>query len=162
MRRSAESGPQRGDTQVPAFLPDTSCILAALCSWHVDHEPAAREIQARLGRAHAMFVGAPSLVEAYSVLTRFPPPHRLGPSDALLLLETSFISAGTVVALDAGHYVRLLREAARDGVAGGRIYDAVIAACVERSNGVTLLTFNVSDFESLARPGLEVITPGAT
>jgi predicted nucleic acid-binding protein len=109
-----------------------------------------------------MFVGAPSLVEAYSVLTRFPPPHRLRPSDALLLLETSFIRAGTVVALDPGHYVRLLREAARDGVAGGRIHDAVIAACAERSNGVTLLTFNVGDFESLARPGLEVVTPGTT
>jgi predicted nucleic acid-binding protein len=147
---------------VPAFLPDTGCILAALCSWHVHHESAAREIQERLARAHAMVLGAPSLVEAYAVLTRFPPPHRLGPADALLLLETSFISAGTVVALDPGDYTRLLREAAHDGVAGGRIYDAVIAACAERSNGVTLLTFNVSDFESLARPGLEVVTPGAT
>jgi len=109
-----------------------------------------------------MFLGAPSLVEAYAVLTRFPPPHRLEPSDALILLETSFISAGTVIALDPGDYTKLLRESARDGVAGGRIYDAVIAACAERSYGVTLLTFNMSDFESLARPGLDVVTPGAT
>lgn len=76
------------------------------------------------------------------------------------MLETSFISAATVVALDPGHYVTLLREAARDGVAGARIHDAVIAACAERSSAVTVLTFNVGDFEALARPGLEVAAPG--
>jgi hypothetical protein len=41
-------------------------------------------------------------------------------------------------------------------------YAAIIAGCVEKSGGVTRLTFNVSDFECLARPGLEVVVPGTT
>ncbi len=41
-----------------------------------------------------MLLPAPALVEAYAVLTRLPPPHRLSVPDALALLEANFIRAG--------------------------------------------------------------------
>lgn len=142
------------------FLPDTSCLVAAVCSWHVDHEAARAEIERRLDRAEPMFVAAPAAVEAYAVLTRLPPPHRLAPGDALALLDANFLRQGQLVALDARAYRDLLRQAPKDGLAGGRVYDAVIATCALRVRPVTLLTFNAADFDVFARPGLEIVTLG--
>ena len=51
-----------------AFLPDTSCMIAAVCAWHEHHEAAANEIERRLTGRAKMIVAAPALVEAYAVL----------------------------------------------------------------------------------------------
>jgi hypothetical protein len=48
-----------------------------------------------------MIVAAPALTEAYAVLTRLPPPHRLSPQTALTLLENNFFKLATVIALTA-------------------------------------------------------------
>jgi predicted nucleic acid-binding protein len=143
------------------FLPDTSCIVAALCSWHPHHEPAADEIERRLELGEPMILAAPALVECYAVLTRLPPPHRLSPADALALLEASFMAVGQSLALDADAYSALLRAAPEAGVSGGRTYDAVIATCVVAGRVRTLLTFNAVHFESLSMGSVEVVVPGA-
>ena len=67
---------------------------------------------------------------------------------------------GKIVALDGRSYRSLLRGAPENGIAGGRTYDAVIAACALKVKGATLLTFNASHFSSFAARGLEVIVPG--
>jgi len=84
-----------------AFLPDTSCLIAAVCAWHEHHEAAANEIENRLAARVKMIVAASALIEAYSVLTRLPPPHRLSPNTALTLLDSSFLKLGSVIALNA-------------------------------------------------------------
>jgi predicted nucleic acid-binding protein len=134
-------------------------MVAAVCAWHEHHERARAEIERRLHGAHTLLVAAPALVEAYSVLTRLPPPHRLSAADALTLLEANFMSTGKIVALDARSYRALLRRAPRDGVAGGRTYDAIIAECARRAKDTTLLTFNISHFMPFARTGLEIVVP---
>src|SRR6184192_3362205 len=63
----------------PRFLLDTSCLVAAVCSWHMHHEATAAEISRRLSRGEEPVMAAPALVEAYAVLTRLPAPHRLLP-----------------------------------------------------------------------------------
>jgi predicted nucleic acid-binding protein len=141
------------------FLPDTSCMVAAVCSWHEHHERAARAIESRLNRRERMIVAAPALIEAYSVLTRLPAPHRLSPADALSLMEANFIRPVKVVALPPEDYSAILRGAPVAGISGGRIYDAIIAACAHRSNARTLLTFNDSHFRPLAAPDLAVVVP---
>ena len=55
-----------------SFLPDTSCMVAAICSWHQHYERAAGAIESRLDRRERMIVAAPALIETYSVLTRLP------------------------------------------------------------------------------------------
>jgi predicted nucleic acid-binding protein len=105
-----------------------------------------------------MVVAGPALVEAYAVLTRLPAPHRLSPSDALRLIDANFADPGRVVALDARGYVALLRRSG-EALAGGRIYDAVIAQCAVKGRATALLTFNESDFAALAVPGLEIVVP---
>jgi predicted nucleic acid-binding protein len=146
---------------VPTFLPDTSCIVAAICSWHEHHERASFEIQSRLNRKQRMVMAAPALVEAYSVLTRLPAPHRLSPDAALSLIEANFMQGIQTAALTASGYALLLRAAPDTGISGGRIYDAVIAACARKANVDTLLTFNDLHF-AFASSELEVVVPGSS
>ena len=135
-------------------------MVAATCGWHEHHDRAREEIERRLRDAETLLVAAPALVETYSVLTRLPPPHRLSPADALTLLEENFMSTGKIVALNARSYRALLRRAPRNGVAGGRTYDAIIAECARRAKDTTLLTFNISHFLPFAGRGLEIVMPG--
>ena len=146
---------------MPAFLLDTSCMIAAVCSWHVHHSRASAEIERRLQRRERMLVAAPALIEAYAVLTRLPAPHRLSPSDALSLLEANFLQAGKTVALSSESYSALLRQAPANGIAGGRSYDAVIAYCAAQTRASALLTFNETDFAWARTLGIEVIVPPA-
>ena len=144
----------------PAFLPDTSCIIAAVCSWHEHHELAATEIDRRLARREKMIVAAPALVEAYAVLTRLPPPHRISPEAALTLLDNNFVKSVTVIALTAKSYEALLRLAPKKGIAGGGTYDAVIGTCAEQGKASTVLTFNAGDFMALGND-FAVVIPGS-
>jgi predicted nucleic acid-binding protein len=107
-------------------------MIAAVCPWYENHEAAANEIDRRLAGRANIIVAAPALVEAYAVLTRPPPPHRLSQQTALTLLENNFLKLGSVIALNAKSYETLLLRAPENDVAGGRIYDAVIGACAEQ------------------------------
>ena len=110
---------------------DTSVVVAAFASWHEGH-PAAAAVLSRRPR-----VPAHVLVESFSVLTRLPPPHR-APADLVAsFLEQRFREAPLV--LPARAHRDLVRKAADTGLAGGAIYDALIAATA-RHAGATLLT----------------------
>jgi predicted nucleic acid-binding protein len=134
-------------------------MVAALCAWHERHEAAAAELNRRLGR-EPMLLAAPALVETYAVLTRLPPPHRLSPTNALELVEANFLATGRTVSLDAATYHALLRRAPQGGIAGGRIYDAVIAHCALKAKAAALLTFNEAHFAPFARAGFAIVVPG--
>jgi predicted nucleic acid-binding protein len=137
---------------------DTSCIIAAVCGWNERHSVAAAEIERRLDRGERLSVAAHALSEAYSVLTRLPAPHRLAPRDAWALLEANFTEGARVVALTASQHVTLLRKLAREGVSGGRAYDAIIAECAVRATASTVLTFNPKHFEP-APAGIAIVVP---
>ena len=135
-------------------------MVAVVCSWHVHHEAAIAEVGQRLRRDEDLVVAAPALVEAYSVLTRLPAPHRLSPAEAWALLEANSVTDAQLVALEAAAYRRLLARVVADGMAGGRVYDAVIAECVMKNDRTTLLTFNVAHFAPFRAAGLDVVVPG--
>jgi predicted nucleic acid-binding protein len=141
------------------FLPDTSVMIAAVCSWHEHHAPAARDLEHRLARRETLIVAAPALIEAYAVLTRLPSPHRLSPTDARALLEANFLAGKKLVALEARDYRALLEQAPAQGVSGGRTYDWVIALCATKAKASVLLTLNPRDFESFVTERLEVRVP---
>ena len=110
---------------------DTSVVVAAFAAWHDGHEAAlaALDRHPRLP-AHV-------LVESYAVLTRLPPPHRTSPATARLYLANRF--AEPLLALPPVEHRRLIETAAKRGVAGGSIYDALIAWTAKQA-GATLLT----------------------
>lgn len=144
---------------MPRFLPDTSVMVAAVCAWHERHRDAVNEIEERLGRGEALVAAGSALVEAYSVLTRLPAPHRLAPADAHALVDANF-AAGEIATLEAEGYGALLQQARDEGITGGQTYDLVIAACAKASAVENLLTFNLRHFQRFADRRLAVVVPG--
>jgi predicted nucleic acid-binding protein len=143
-----------------SFMPDASCMIAVVSTWHDSHEACAREVVERPERNETMVLAAHSLAEAYSVLTRLPPGRRLSPAQALQALEQSFISRSSVVALEGDEYVDFLRGLSARAIAGGLVYDALIAACALKAKVDVLVTLNVRHFLRFAGAGLAVVTPG--
>jgi predicted nucleic acid-binding protein len=143
---------------VAAFALDTSCMVAAVCSWHERHRAAVAAIERRLDGGDRLAVSAHALVEAYAVLTRLPAPHRLAPADAWVLIKTNFVTRATVVALNGRSHATLLGRLATLGIGGGRTYDAVIADCAARAKVEALLTFNPRHFDPPPK-GVTVLDP---
>ena len=140
---------------------DTSVIVAALLGWHESHEAALRALATtRDAHGSKLLVPAPALVEAYSVLTRLPAPHRLAPAVALELLAGSFEESADVISLTGGETWRLLADLPTDGVTGGRTYDALILRCARKGRATSLLTLNRRDFEQLPLDGIVLVVPG--
>lgn len=145
---------------MPAFLPDSSFMIAAVCTWHGFHQAARSEVEMRLDRKESMVVAGPALVETYSVLTRLPAPHRLAAEDAVSVLRANFIGGARIVVLAPKEYRALLLDAPARGISGGRIYDAIIAECALRAKVSVLLTFNEPHFVGFEQRGLQIVVPG--
>jgi predicted nucleic acid-binding protein len=136
---------------------DTSVVVAALVGWHEEHE-AARKVLERALVAERLVLPAPSLIEAYAVMTRLPSPHRLSPADAAALLRETFAGESTV-ALDGGEVWQLIDDLENNQIAGGRSYDSHILACARKAGATRLLTFNERDFLALGDPRIEIVRP---
>jgi predicted nucleic acid-binding protein len=143
---------------VPAFALDTSCMVAAVCTWHERHVAAAAAIESRLERGEQLAISASALVETYAVLTRLPAPHRLSPGDAWALIDANFVVRCRTVALTDAAYLTMLRSLAKQAVGGGRTYDAVIAECAREAEAAALLTFNRRHFDPPPE-GVSVLEP---
>jgi predicted nucleic acid-binding protein len=137
---------------------DTSCMVAAVCAWHVRHAAAAAEIERRLDRGERLAIAAHAIAGTCAVLTRLPAPHRLSPADAWTLVRTNFIDNATLVTLDGPGHVAVLARLAGAGIGGGRTYDGLIGACAEVSHAKALLTFNPRHFDPPPR-GVTIVEP---
>lgn len=142
------------------FLPDTSVIVAAVCAWHEHHAAALGELERRRAAGETLVVAAPTLVEAYAVLTRLPAPYRLSAADSHALITNNFVHGREIAVLDAAGYTSLLDHALAAGVAGGQTYDAVVAACARGAGVDALLTFNARHFRQLVDGNMAVVVPG--
>ena len=99
---------------------DTSVLVPAVVSWHPAHA------ECRKALTDVTVIPGHVLLETYSVLTRLPAPHRLGPKDAADLLTGLPFSA---LALPARRLVRLFPDVlGRHQIRGGATYDALVAA----------------------------------
>jgi predicted nucleic acid-binding protein len=136
-------------------------MVAAVCPWHPQNQSARLAIDKQRDLGRTLAIPAPALVETYSVLTRLPSPHRLAPEVAWQLIEENYLRDGEIVSLTADSYLRVVRDAAREGVAGGRIYDLVIAECARDSRATALLTLNSKHFDP-APEGVVIIDPIST
>lgn len=112
---------------------DTSVVVAAFASWHEAHQPATATL------ARGARLPAHVSLETYSVLTRLPPPHRAPATVVLDFLDARFLDAP--LELPGPSYLPLLREMMEAGLAGGSIYDALVAATAKHA-GATLVTLD--------------------
>jgi predicted nucleic acid-binding protein len=144
---------------VAVFL-DTSVLLAGL----VDFGPQSAPAQSILHGVAEKTVSAPSTawhccLEFFSVATRLPPQFRLSPADAAQLLQEEVFARMAVHDLPSGERAAMLRTAAQDSTAGGRIYDAHIAEVARAAGATLIVTDNRPHFLAALRHGLRVETP---
>jgi predicted nucleic acid-binding protein len=142
-------------------LLDTFVLISAMLSDHVQHAHSQPWlVQAKAG-AFDVVVSGHSLAELYSVLTRLLTTPRITAAEALQLIQEN-VASRTVVTRSAQDYVKLIEDLAQLGVAGGAVYDAVIAKAGELAGVDLLLTLNVSHFQRVWPSGASrVVSPVA-
>ena len=110
---------------------DTSVAVPLLVRSHQHHAAVVRwwdgQELALSGRA---------LAETYSVLTRLPGDARLAAEDAARLLDARFT---TPLVLSGGHARKVHVALSRIGIAGGAVYDALVALAA-KEHGAPLAT----------------------
>lgn len=115
----------------PDVLCDTSVAVPLVVVDHDHHSETAECVRGkRLGLCgHASF-------ETFSVLTRLPPPLRRPPAMVRAVLHSTFPCSRYLSPAAASE---LIGQLAGKGVAGGAVYDALVAAAAVE-HGVRLLT----------------------
>jgi len=141
----------------PVFL-DTSVWVSGIIDFGPSSEAAQIVLDAvsegRLGQVRTAWH---SCLEFFSVVTRLPADFRIAPDDAIHLVHREILGRSKVIQLPEDRYSDFLTEAARDRVAGGRVYDAHIAEIARHAGCRTILTENVRHFSALARHGIRVL-----
>jgi len=144
---------------VSVFL-DTSVILAGLVDFGPQSAPAQSLMHAVVEkRIQSAGTAWHCCLEFFSVATRLPPEFRIAPADAVTLLEQEIFGRMSVYDLPPADRLPLLHGAARDAIAGGRIYDSHIADVARASGARVVVTDNRRHFVSALRYDLRVETP---
>ena len=139
---------------------DTSVILAGLIDFGPQSAPAQTLLHAVAeGRLDGPATAWHCCLEFFSVATRLPPEFRLTPADAVKLLHEEVFARLVVFDLPAGDRMPMLRAAARDAIAGGRIYDTHIAEVARAAGASVIVTDNRRHFVSALRYDVRVETP---
>ena len=139
---------------------DTSVLLAGL----VDFGPQSAPAQSLLHSVAEKRIPAATTawhccLELFSVATRLPPEFRVTSSDVATLLQEEIFARMAVHDLPPSDRMPMLQAAARDGIAGGRIYDAHIAEVARAVGADVVVTDNRRHFLSALRYGIRVETP---
>ncbi|MBI2373490.1 MAG: PIN domain-containing protein [Deltaproteobacteria bacterium] len=125
---------------------DTSVVVAAFATWHESHASAVRVLEQNPS------LPAHCALEAYSVLTRLPAPHRAEATLVAEFLRLSFPRPW--LTLSASRQARLLASLAAAHVCGGSSYDGLVAATVAAS-GAKLISCDQRARRVYERLGLE-------
>jgi len=110
---------------------DSSVAIAAFGEWHELNDAAAKVVD------EGAAIPAHALLETYSVLTGFPPPHRASAEIVDAWIEDRFPNVLPPPSVDEQR--GLVRTLARAGRIGGAVYDALVALTA-RVAGATLVT----------------------
>lgn len=130
------------------LLLDTSAAVPFLVASHVEH---AATFTALSG--HSLGLSGHAAFETFSVITRLPEPTRVSPSIALRMLQRNFPYTKH---LSATRTAKLTTQFAESGIAGGAVYDALVAACA-REHRCVLATRDERALTTYAALGVEVL-----
>jgi predicted nucleic acid-binding protein len=128
---------------------DSSVLYPVFFAQHQHHAPSSKLFHSCTPQTASC--AAHSLAELYSTLTRIPPPFRASPRQALeCILEIPLRLS--LVSLNPEDYLACLKQSSVLAVAGGTIYDALIAACATKSRASKIYTWNIRHFQLLGEP----------
>ncbi len=136
---------------------DTSVLLPVFCGDHPRHEASLETFLAHDKKQAAC--AAHSAAELYATMTRLPVRPRIGGDQAMLFVE-SLQKRLTLISLESSEYLDMLSGISAKQLAGGIVYDALIAACARKAKASVLYTWNLRDFERLkVEDGPDIRTP---
>jgi predicted nucleic acid-binding protein len=138
-------------------LLDTSVLVAAMIESHERHAEALPWLQKVKDKELEGAVAAHSLAELYAVLTALPLPVRISGRMAWRLIRENISPDFKVVTLSATDYRRVLRSLSSRDVAGGAVYDALIAQAAAKAKVDHLVTLNPKDFQRVWPEGASKI-----
>ena len=125
---------------------DTSVLVAALGQAHPNHVRALPWLSRAKAGEIEFLVSLHSVAELYAVLSALPTRPRLSPAEAWRLVRENVEASAHLVALTPEDYISTIRRISERGLAGGVVYDALLARAAEKSAVDRLLTFNEADF----------------
>ena len=137
---------------------DTAVLVAASVADHPNHVQAAGAIHAVHAKKAEAYVSAHGLAELYSVLTRTPFTPPVYPAEAWQVISENILPYFEVVTLSAKEYSDTIRNCAKLGLTGGRLYDALHLRCAQKSGCSRIYTFNVKHFKTLAPEMADLIS----
>jgi predicted nucleic acid-binding protein len=135
---------------------DTSVLIPVYAGEH-EHHAASKAAFLRESREERS-CSAHSLAEFYSTLTRLPNRHRVDGDKALLFIG-DILEHLSVVALTGEEYVSFIQSAARDGIVGGTIYDALLTRCAIKAQADVVYTWKLKHFQQFPEIRSRVRTP---
>ena len=123
-------------------------ILASLDPDEIHHAACDRVVSAG---GNGIYLHA--LAETFSILTGGRHGRRLGAAVAARLIEQSILPYVQTQTLTGKDMMAALAECESRGVRGGAIYDWLHLAAARNAGAELLITLDLRDFQSLARPG---------
>ena len=126
---------------------DTSVLIAVFYGDHPAHQAAIQRY--RDANPKTAFCAAHSVVELYAVMTRLPVRPAIAPEQCMLFVN-DLRERFTLVGLTGAEYVATVARAAKAGLPGGKVYDALILACAGKAGAEVVYTLNANDFERIA------------
>ena len=136
---------------------DTSMIVAALVDTHPMHERAFPWFKRSKAKEFELIIAGHTLAELYAVLSTLPIKPRISPSVTWRLIHENIESTAKIVSLTPTEYISIIRRMSDLGMAGGIIYDALIAKVAQKSKVERLITLNIEHFKRVWPEGKKII-----
>jgi predicted nucleic acid-binding protein len=135
---------------------DTSVLVPVFLTKHMHH--AASKAAFQQGRLEHRSCGAHSLAEFYAIFTGFPNRFSADGNDVLVSMG-EILERLSFVTLTTDEYVLAIQDAARDGVVGATIYDALLARCAIKAQADVIYTWNLKRFQQIPEVRSRIRTP---
>lgn len=137
---------------------DTSIIVAALIESHPAHERAFPWFKQARAKEFDLVVASHTLAELYAVLSSLPIKPRISPAVAWRLIYENIGTMAKIVSLSPAEYSSTIKRMSELGLAGGIIYDALIAKVAQESKVERLLTLNIEHFRLVWPDGGKILS----
>jgi predicted nucleic acid-binding protein len=126
---------------------DGNVLIAASLPEHV-HYAAASARMARLAKGGGA-CAAHTLAEVYNTLTRHSSGYGIPTVDASIIVRHAAMTY-RLITLTGAERARTIEDAAKDGMAGAMIFDALLIACARKAGAKFIYTSNVRHLRRIA------------
>ena len=140
------------------ILFDTSVIIAGLVESHPMHKKAFPWLKKAKAEMFESMVASHTIAELYAVLSTLPIKPRITPLVAWKLINENIEPNCKVIPLSAGEYKSVIKQVSELGLAGGIVYDALIAKAAQKSKVERLLTLNIDHFNRVWPGGDTIVS----